>query len=317
MLAMTGDNETFVLSLNPIQIGTEGENEAGVSTGVLDYNSPTGTELIYYEESPALIPSNSPIATENLAYQITVPLPYDYGAIFSSDDVVLYASYNDYTPFIPEEGTAYSRAYFSPYSYIFVGVVIPTVDDHYDSICPITITTTNYLGQKQTLTRDAVIPLPDLRNGYAYVSLYDLYTSAFQDLSDVCVTSVSVEVGDVITSMDVSDSDYDAQDTRFSFVFCPYIESLNWYANDTAIKYYAEKRGFTPDYDYQQGYTDGRNSALTENLGVVDWLVEAGDAFMNFQLFTVASTPVTVGTLFSVIIGTFLLFFILRIFAGG
>lgn len=68
---------------------------------------------------------------------------------------------------------------------------------------------------------------------------------------------------------------------------------------------------------YQEGYIDGLNKGQTESLGLVDWLVDSGDAFMNFQLFTVASTPVTVGTLFSVIIGTFLLFFILRIFAGG
>lgn len=68
---------------------------------------------------------------------------------------------------------------------------------------------------------------------------------------------------------------------------------------------------------YQQGYIDGRNSALTERLGVVDWLVDAGDAVMNFRLFSVSGTPITIGSIFTVIMGSLLIIFILKVFAGG
>lgn len=69
--------------------------------------------------------------------------------------------------------------------------------------------------------------------------------------------------------------------------------------------------------DYEAGYIDGRNSALTDNLGVADWLVDAGNSVMNFRLFSVDGVSVTIGGIFTVITGSLLLVFILKLFAGG
>lgn len=70
-------------------------------------------------------------------------------------------------------------------------------------------------------------------------------------------------------------------------------------------------------YDLTKAYTDGRNSAMTENLGVTSWLTDAGDAVTSFTLFEVAGTSVTIGTILSVFLGVLTLIFILKLFAGG
>ena len=67
----------------------------------------------------------------------------------------------------------------------------------------------------------------------------------------------------------------------------------------------------------QASYNEGRNSGLTESLGVTSWLTEAGDSVLSFALFSVDGTPVTLGVILSVILGSLTLVVLLKLIAGG
>ena len=322
-LLVDGEGENDINAIYPALYQTyDNEPPELIYNSYLDANYDDYSVMTEYLEVPNMIPTSSPILTEGLCLFTSVPLPLAYQDLNS---IIFSCSYPDYTPYIPDNAPTINKAYLSPYSYVFLGIVMPSPDDTPYLWFDVEVDYYRITGESSnTLKRSSVVHLPDLLNGGRPLSLYDIIDYTFQDeLSDMVITSVRLNLTHIWALSEVSDSDTTNQQITLGVYNCPYNSSARRSAFDTATLYYAEQRGYIPSYSddvdeaYKEGYIHGKNSALTEDFGVVDWLVKAGDSFMNFQLFKVGTTSVSVGTLFSVIIGTFLLFFILRIFAGG